>query len=91
VGELDTRSVSALERVVERHFSTRARKITLDLTDLAFIDSTGLAAVVLISRMCERDGRVLAIIPGPSAVQRLFEVTGLVDALPFRDSPQSVS
>lgn len=90
-GELDTGSVSLLESVAERHFSSRARAVTLDLSELMFIDSTGLAAVVLVSRLCERDGRELQIIPGPRAVQRLFEITGLVDVLPFQDSPQPAS
>jgi hypothetical protein len=27
---------------------------------------------------------MLALIPGPRQVQRLFEVTGLVDRLPFK-------
>ena len=88
-GELDTGSVSALESVVERHFASGARAVTLDLSELMFIDSTGLAAIVLVSRLCERDGRELQIVPGPRAVQRLFEVTGLVDVLPFGDGQRS--
>jgi anti-anti-sigma factor len=48
-----------------------------------FIDSTGLAAIVLISRLCERDGRELSIIRGPRPLQRLFEITGMIDVLPF--------
>jgi anti-anti-sigma factor len=87
-GELDTASVSMLENVAERHFSGGASAVTLDLTELMFIDSTGLAAVVLVSRLCERDSRELQIVPGPGAVQRLFEITGLVDVLPFQDSAQ---
>ncbi len=90
-GELDTASVSALEKAAQRHFSTGAQALTLDLSDLAFIDSTGLAAVVLLARLCERDGRVLQIVPGPRAVQRLFEITGLAEVLPFRDAPQALS
>jgi anti-anti-sigma factor len=90
-GELDTGSVSLLENVAERHFSGGAQALTLDLSELMLIDSTGLATVVLVSRLCERDGRELHIIPGPRAVQRLFEITGLVDALPFQDSAQPAS
>ena len=88
LGELETDSVAALENVVERHFNTGARAVTLDLSALKCIDSTGLAAVVLVSRICERDGCALAIIPGPRPVQRMFEITGLVDVLPFYDSRQ---
>jgi anti-anti-sigma factor len=90
-GELDVDSVPLLERAAERHRVAGASCLTLDLRELAFIDSTGLAAVVLVSRICERDGRAFHIVPGPRAVQRLFEVTGLADVLPFREAPQSVS
>jgi anti-anti-sigma factor len=90
-GELDVESVSMLEHAAERHFSGGAESVTLDLSELMFIDSTGLAAVALVARLCERDGRTLQIVPGPRAVQRLFEITGLVDVLPFRDAPQTLS
>jgi anti-anti-sigma factor len=90
-GELDVESVSLLERAAERHFSGGAQFVTLDLSELMFIDSTGLAAVALVARLCERDGRTLQIVPGPRPVQRLFEITGLVDVLPFRDARQALS
>jgi anti-sigma B factor antagonist len=80
-GELDVDSVSALERAAKRCLSADA--VTLDLSGLTFIDSTGLASIALVSRLRERDGRALKLVPGPPAVQRLFEITGLIDALPF--------
>jgi anti-sigma B factor antagonist len=90
-GELDADSVPALERTVERGLDDDTRAVTLDLGELMFIDSTGIAAIVLVSRLCERDGRSLEIIPGPRGVQRLFEMTGLVDVLPFRAAPRARS
>jgi anti-sigma B factor antagonist len=84
-GELDDASVRAFERAAERVLvmTEEGAVLTLDLSALMFIDSVGLAAVVLINRLCERDGRVFQIVPGPRSVQRLFEITGLVDVLPF--------
>jgi anti-sigma B factor antagonist len=86
-GELDAESVPVLERVVERQLATGARVLTLDLSELMFIDSAGLAAVVLVSQLCERDGRLFRIVRGTRAVQHRFEVTGLADVLPFVESP----
>jgi hypothetical protein len=37
-------------------------------------------------RWCERQGRGFSLLPGPEAVQQVFEVTGLVDVLPFRSA-----
>jgi anti-sigma B factor antagonist len=90
-GELDADSVAALERAVEGDLAAQSNALTLDLSRLMFIDSTGMAAVVLVSRLCERDDRRLEIVPGSRAVQRLFEITGLIDVLPFRPAPQEGS
>ena len=90
-GELDASSVSVLEHAAEHQFEMGVSALTLDLSELMFIDSTGLAVVVLVSRLCERDGRPLEIVPGPRSVQRLFEITGLVDVLPFQAAPRPLT
>ena len=88
-GELDITAVPSLEAEV-RHLceGERARDlrgITLDLGGLQFIDSTGIAAIVLVSRICAKHGYAFALLEGPRSVQRLFETTGLIDELPFRE------
>src|SRR4051812_32796240 len=84
-GELDLASVDALQGAVERLCARRSTSITLDLRGLGFIDSTGLAAIVLAGKLCETNGCEFDLIPGGASTQRLFELTGLIDALPFRD------
>jgi anti-anti-sigma factor len=87
-GELDLAAVPSLEAQVRRVCAQAStRGITLDLGGLCFIDSTGLAAIVLVSRLCAKHGFSFELLPGPRAVQRLFESTGLIDALPFRAAP----
>jgi len=86
-GELDIAAVPSLESEVRHVCAAQGtRGITLDLGGLSFIDSTGLAAIVLVSRLCAKHGFEFELLPGPRAVQRLFESTGLIDALPFRDA-----
>jgi anti-anti-sigma factor len=84
-GELDLAAVPSLESEV-RHLceADGTRGITIDLRGLRFIDSTGLAAIVLAARLCAKHGFDFELVPGPRAVQRLFESTGLIDELPFR-------
>jgi anti-anti-sigma factor len=84
-GELDIASVPALHAAISRirQSHVAAIGITLDLSNLVLIDSPGLAEITLASQLCERDGHAFALIPGPRPVQRLFELTGLIDALPF--------
>jgi anti-anti-sigma factor len=84
-GELDIASASTLHGAISRMLgrASQGDAIVLDLSRLMFIDSTGLAEIILTSQLCERDGHEFALVPGPRAVQRLFELTGLLDALPF--------
>jgi anti-sigma B factor antagonist len=83
-GELDTRSVPALESAISRYCADGPTPITLDLTGLTFIDSSGLWTILAAMRWCEKQGRGFSIIPGSESVQQVFEVTGLSDVLPFR-------
>jgi anti-anti-sigma factor len=88
-GELDIASASTLHGAIARMLdrANAGDTIVLDLSALMFIDSTGLAEIILTSQLCDRDGHDFALIPGPRAVQRLFELTGLIDALPFVQAP----
>jgi anti-sigma B factor antagonist len=83
--QLEIASVPALQRAVERVCSSGTTALTLDLRGLTFIDSTGLAAIVLANKICETNGYEFTLIRGADSTQRLFELTGLIDVLPFRD------
>ncbi|HMH46340.1 MAG TPA: STAS domain-containing protein, partial [Solirubrobacteraceae bacterium] len=65
--------------------------ITLDLSKLTHIDSTGVAVIAFRSGLCQRRGYGVALIRGPSFIQREFELAGLGDRLPFEGvSPSGV-
>jgi anti-anti-sigma factor len=82
-GELDTLSVPVLEAAIARYCTGEPRALTLDLSQLTFIDSSGLWTILAAMRWCERQGRAFSVLPGSEAVQQVFEVTGLIDVLPF--------
>lgn len=82
-GELDMAGVPSLEATIDRLSVDATTSLTLDLHELSFIDSTGLAAIVHANGLCGERGCAFQILPGPHAVQRLFEVTGLDGVLPF--------
>jgi anti-sigma B factor antagonist len=86
-GELEIATVPALEEALRPPIceDRSCERLTLDLGGLSFIDSSGLAAIVLVSRLCAKHGVVFELLPGRRSVQRLFEFTGLAEALPFRD------
>ena len=84
-GELDLVSAGQLEAAVAGLCERQVEEIVLDLSGLAFVDSTGLRAILSCWELAEGRCR-FSLIPGPRAVQRLFEVTGLLARLPFVDA-----
>jgi anti-sigma B factor antagonist len=89
-GALDIGSAHRLQQALARLFTAgRVKGLTIDLSRLAFIDSTGLAAIVYASKLCERSGCELAVIRGPDTVQQVFALTGLLEQLPFRGAEEA--
>jgi anti-anti-sigma factor len=79
VGELDLVSEPQLAAALER---SAGRPVTIDLSELAFMDSTGLRALLGASRTYP--GLTLR---GPlqAPVQRLLELTQTLPILPFEE------
>lgn len=90
-GELDGRSIVTLENALERCARGGASSITLDLRNLSFIDSAGLWTITTARTWCERRGHDFSLLPAAPPVQRIFEVTGLSDVLPFRAAADQAS
>jgi anti-sigma B factor antagonist len=58
--------------------------VVLDLSEVTFIDSTGLNTLIRVLKACETNGGALSISPNlPAQVSRVFEITGLDDLLPI--------
>lgn len=83
-GELDLASAPALEQELSRACANGAPCVVLDLSALRFIDSTGVRAVLAGVVDARSRGCELSLLPGPAPVQRVFELTGLAELLPFR-------
>ena len=82
-GELDVATVGQLQTELEMVIDARVPRIVIDLRRVEFIDSTGLHALLFAHSRAKHEGCQLAIIPGRPAVQRLFELAGTIDRLPF--------
>jgi anti-anti-sigma factor len=53
--------------------------LVLDLREVGFMDTSGLRLVIGEQRRAADGGYRFAVVPGPSRVQRLFEIAGLAD------------
>jgi anti-anti-sigma factor len=82
-GELDVGDAATAESALRRAEGATSGTIVLDLTELAFIDVTG---VHLIADAAARlDGR-FTVLRGPETVQRTFTLTaGVRPFVPFAD------
>ena len=84
-GELDLAAADEVDRELRRVEGTDARSIVLDLTGLSFMDSTGIRVILSADVRSRADANRLRLVHGPAAVRRGFELSGVVDLLPFTD------
>ena len=89
-GELDLVSGPALGRSMDELARSDTELIVVDLRGLEFMDSTGLHLLVQAQQQAHDSGRRFALIRGPEQVQRLFDLTGVTDALTIADSPEEL-
>jgi len=88
-GELDLSGAPALDHEIEQlAASPGVRRVILDLRGLAFLDSSGLRSVALAARRLTDSGRSLVLVRGRESVQRVFEITRMVERLEFVDHPE---
>jgi anti-sigma B factor antagonist len=80
-GEIDAASAPPFRSYLDECLSEGATEITLDLTELTFIDSTGLTVLVgVINQLRREDGRLIICNPPAIAVQ-VLRVSGLTSSL----------
>jgi anti-sigma B factor antagonist len=80
-GEVDMAAVETLERALESAIRDSVGAFVLDLTDVEFLDSSGLRVLLRGRALLGRADRALAIVCPPGPVRRLFEVAGVADLL----------
>jgi anti-sigma B factor antagonist len=87
-GELDLENAEALAAEIAKTEVAPGGSLTIDLRELAFIDSTGIALLVSVFRRLNAAGSRLRLLPSRTvAVRRVMELTGVDRTLPFVDGP----
>ncbi len=83
VGELDLATVDHVGEQVRDLYEAGFDRVVLDLRKVSFIDMTGLRLILALDGDARRYGTDFGLIAGRGSVQRVFEICGLVERLPF--------
>jgi anti-sigma B factor antagonist len=79
-GELDLAKAPELKDGLDRALGDGAAEVVVDLSELTFIDSTGIALLVLAKRG-DRGGRLCFLPSNSDAVSRVLALTGINETL----------
>lgn len=83
-GDLDVASADSFQAALAAALEAGDVRVVVDLAELAFIDSSGLGALIrALKRARERGGGVRVENVSPT-VRRVFEITGLVEVFDVR-------
>ncbi len=79
LGELDMSTASQLRDELVRLASDGATLVTVDLSDLAFIDSTGLSVLITGLKRLRQQGGDMALRSPTPGTRKVLEITGLTE------------
>jgi len=85
-GDLDTNAVFRLEPTLDGLTrSGPSKEVVFDLSELTFVDSSGLGVLVAADQRLRREGGTTRFLRAPDRVMRVFELAALDETLPFED------
>jgi anti-anti-sigma factor len=82
-GKLDIASERCLEQALQRAWAAGCAEMVIDLSELEFIDATGMRVLLRAREHMLEHGIRLVLIPGPPNVQRMFQLTGTLALFTF--------
>lgn len=87
-GELDIYTVPELKKVFEPIASEGTHSLHADLSELSYMDSTGLGLFVGTLKDLNKNGRELRVTGVQPRIMKLFEITGLRDLMYITEDPE---
>jgi anti-sigma B factor antagonist len=85
-GELDQSTAPELRSALSKAVDEESGGVLVDLSDCAFIDSTGLSLLVETKRQLAEDSRRFGVCCPDADVRRLLELTGIDQAVGLFDT-----
>lgn len=90
-GDVDVDSAAQLEAVLGAALSDGPAQVILDLEGVSFLDSSGLRVIVEAQRKAAADDATLVIDGMSAAVERVLEITDLLQSLTRGTEPPASS
>jgi len=86
-GELDMATAPGLSRVLNHSLDAKPSALTLDLSDLTFVDSTGIGVLITACRRAGAQGCAFSVRSPQRAVLRALRLTGVDRVLAVAAGP----
>lgn len=86
-GELDLATAPRFSAEFEQAAAGERSAVVVDLSQLDFMDSTGLRSILMAHEHCATNGLPFAVVPGGRQVARLLEIARVDEHLNFISSP----
>lgn len=88
-GEIDIATAPRMIAALNEVFSDMQVPLVVDLSNVVFMDSTGLALLMNARRRVVRRGQGFAIVCPTGPISRLFEIADMVESLHVRPDRES--
>lgn len=88
-GELDIATAPRMIAALNEVLADMDVPLVVDLSDVVFMDSTGLALLMNARRRAMRNGQGFAIVCPDGPISRLFEIADMVESLRVRPDKDS--
>jgi anti-sigma B factor antagonist len=88
-GEVDVYSAPALQETLSAMLAAAAKAVVVDLTEVGFLDSTGLGVLVAARNAAVNAGQALPIACAEGRILKLFKITGLDSVFDIHPSAEA--
>jgi len=89
-GEVDLASSPELDTAIIAAIESGASSVAIDLTDVSFMDSSGLGVIVRGLKRCREADKDLDLVITNERVLKVFGITGLDQVIPIHDSIEDI-
>jgi len=89
-GEVDLATSPDLDAAIIAALDSGAGSLVVDLTDVSFMDSSGLGVIVRGLKRCREADKDLDLVITNERVLKVFGITGLDQVIPIHDSLEDI-